>query len=77
MAKFSVKNEALKKAIQGMIDEMEDGFHAHERIAIHCEEGYEVQIMVTSNEDEFIGTVFKPYAQAKESRSWPMANLTK
>ena len=63
---FKIKKEALEKVIQEMIDEVEgaDDWFQDEKITIHCGNNYEVQILVTNDEDNFLGTVLGKYVKA-------------
>jgi dsDNA-binding SOS-regulon protein len=63
---FEIKKEALEKAMQEMINEVEkaDDWFQDEKITIHCGNNYEVQILVTNDEDQFLGTILGKYAKA-------------
>ena len=63
---FKIKKEALEKVIQDMIDEISkaDDWFDEQRITIHCGNAIEVQVVVTNDEDNFIGEVFSEYKEA-------------
>jgi len=63
---FKIKKEVLEKAIQEMIDEVKkaDDWFQDEKITIHYGNNYEVQILVTNDEDQFLGTILGKYAKA-------------
>lgn len=62
--------EIKKKALEDLIErEIQDitlttSMLASSRFAIECGDGYEVQVMITNNEDEFCGKVIDPYDAA-------------
>lgn len=63
---IKIKKEALENAIQEMINEVSnaDDWFDEQKITIHCGNSYEVQIVVTNDEDNFIGEEFAQYKKA-------------
>lgn len=56
---MEIKKEALEKLIQESIDEMNasPGFFCEDLFAIHIGDGFEVQVVVTTEEQNFVGAV--------------------
>lgn len=63
---ITIKKEALEKAIQEMVTGVKDAadWFDEQKITIECGDGYEVQIVVTNDEENFIGEEYTPYKEA-------------
>lgn len=62
--------EIKKHALEALIDESvlalkaNPGFFCEDRFAIYCADGFQVQVVITADEDDFCDCVYPKYEQA-------------
>ena len=62
---MELKVKALENFINEEIEELKsNGYTSSSTITIYLEDGIEVQVRVTNDEDDLINEVYKPYLQA-------------
>lgn len=64
----TIKKTALEKAIAESVDtaKLSPGFFCEDRFAIYCEKDLQVQVVITTDADDFCDDVLKDYADAVE-----------
>lgn len=66
---MNIKKKALENLIDREIADVKSsgGMLCDSRFAIECGDGYEVQVVITSDQDNFLGQVIKPYREADDA----------
>ena len=65
---MEIKKTPLEQLINESIDDWKrnHGFFSEDKFTIHCGEGFEVQVIITSDDSDFLDEVHPDYAKAGE-----------